>query len=227
MARKRKQPEQVVTVPETVDLSYIHEAIRHLAVPIYDVVPDPDNAQEHDENSIAGIQASLRRFGQDQPLVVQKQGMKVRKGNGRLLAARRLFWTHVACIVVDEGDVDAMARAIADNRTAELSHWHKEKLSRAVKALRDAGYADVAATGWTPEEFSRLAGVEPPKPAFDPNLNPASGTSTFTPEDVANASRILGGQFQPTQKLVDVTCPNCATEFMVNTEELLRDVPTK
>jgi hypothetical protein len=53
--------------------------------------------------------------------VVQRQGMIVRAGNGRVLAARELGWTHLACVVVDESEVEATAFAIADNRSAELA----------------------------------------------------------------------------------------------------------
>lgn len=93
------------------ELSYIHEALRPFALPVDRLTPDPENARTHDAESVQAIKASLTRFGQDVPLVVQRQGMIIRKGNGRYLAARELGWSHVACIVVNEGDVEAAARA--------------------------------------------------------------------------------------------------------------------
>lgn len=71
--------------------------------------------------NIETIKASLARFGQRTPLVVQRQGMIVRKGNGTLEAARALGWGIIAALVVDEGDVPATAYALADNRSGELA----------------------------------------------------------------------------------------------------------
>lgn len=117
------------------ELNHIHESLRHLAVPLGELAPDPENAREHSLENIAAIRGSLAEFGQDQPLVVQQQGMVVRKGNGRLEAARQLGWSHVAALIVDEGDVDATARAVADNRASELAAWDVDNLSKALDAL--------------------------------------------------------------------------------------------
>ena len=51
------------------DVTYIHESLRHLAVPIDSLTPDPVNARLHDERNITTIMGSLKEFGFDQPLV--------------------------------------------------------------------------------------------------------------------------------------------------------------
>src|ERR1700682_3622251 len=136
--------------PETVpDLSHIAEALRPLAIPCSSLNPDPDNARLHSEENIEAIMKSLAEFGQDQPLVVQKQGMIVRKGNGRLQAAQRLGWEWIAAFVVDENDVRAVARAIADNRTAELATWDEEKLAQMLRSIREAGEIDLDGAGFS------------------------------------------------------------------------------
>jgi ParB-like chromosome segregation protein Spo0J len=117
------------------DLSYIHESLRHLAVPIAELVPDPANARRHDEQNLAAIRGSLRQFGQRAPVVVQQEGMIVRAGNGRLTAATQLGWTHVAAIVVAEDNVAAVAFAITDNRTAELADWDTDTLDRLLREI--------------------------------------------------------------------------------------------
>jgi len=119
----------------TPDLSYINPGLRSLAVPLAELVPDPANARTHDEANLAAIRGSLRKFGQRAPLVVQQQGMIVRAGNGRLEAARQLGWTHVAAIIVDEDDIDAVTFAIADNRTAELAAWDTTALDRLLRTI--------------------------------------------------------------------------------------------
>lgn len=128
-------------------IGYIAEPLRALALPIDTLHPDPSNARVHDERNLASIVASLSRFGQRLPIVVQQQGMIVRAGNGRLAAAKSLGWTHMACVVVDEQSVDATAYAIADNRTAELATWDDETLAALLQSLPDdarlaAGYDD-------------------------------------------------------------------------------------
>src|SRR6185369_10855580 len=99
---------------------HIAPPLRSLALPIASLNLDPANARTHDEANLAAIKGSLSRFGQRLPLVVQQQGMIVRAGNGRLMAAKELGWTHVAAVVVDESEVEATAYAIADNRSGEL-----------------------------------------------------------------------------------------------------------
>lgn len=146
------------------NLSHIAEPLRPLAVPIESLNLDPTNARSHDERNIAAIRASLARFGQRLPVVVQREGMVVRAGNGRVIAARELGWTHVAAVVVDESEVEATSFAIADNRSAELATWDEKALAD----LFDSLPGDILpATGFTEAELDRLLGdseQEPPTP---------------------------------------------------------------
>lgn len=116
-------------------LAYIAEALRPLAVPIETLNPDAANARTHDERNLAAIRASFERFGQRLPIVVQRQGMVVRAGNGRLAAAKQIGWTHLAAVVVDENDVEAVSFALADNRTAELAAWDDQALATLLQSL--------------------------------------------------------------------------------------------
>jgi len=139
-------------------LTHIAEALRPLAVPVVDLVLDPANARKHPERNLDAIAASLRRFGQRKPVVVQKAGMIVRAGNGTVTAARSLGWSHVAAVVVDEASVDATAFAIADNRTAELAEWDEPVLAGLLDSLPDEALPD---TGFTEDDLRKLiASVE-------------------------------------------------------------------
>jgi ParB-like chromosome segregation protein Spo0J len=164
-------------VPE---LAHIHEALRPLAVDITKLNPDPQNAREHDRESIEGIKASLAQFGQDQLLVVQKKGMIVRKGNGRLLAARELGWQMIAAIVVEESDVSAIARAVADNRSAELSKWSPEMLGRALESIRNGAGVPLESVGFDSKEVERL--ILFARDVNQPRQPPAGGEDS-TPAD--------------------------------------------
>ena len=124
-------------------MDHIIPALRSLAVPIASVNPDPSNARRHPEKNLAAIVASLNRFGQRAPIVVQRQGMVVRAGNGRLEAAKSLGWKHIAAVIVDESSTDATAFAIADNGTSDLAEWDDETLASLLQSL-PADMRDVA-----------------------------------------------------------------------------------
>jgi len=115
--------------------SNITEDLKHLAQGVSDLVLDPANARKHNKRNVEAIAASLTKFGQRKPIVVQKDGMVVRAGNGTLEAAKSLGWTHVAAVVLDDDNATASQFAIADNRTAELAEWDDEVLSSLLSDL--------------------------------------------------------------------------------------------
>ncbi len=141
-------------------------ALRPLLVPVGSLCEDPANVRIHPDRNLAAIEASLRRFGQQVPLVVDAAGV-VRAGNGRLRAARALGWTHVAAIRSDLAPVDLVAYAIADNRTAELAEWDYTKLQATLGELSKlAQFAtDGLATGFSSKDFAAMDGwgIEPPE----------------------------------------------------------------
>jgi ParB-like chromosome segregation protein Spo0J len=82
----------------------IDPALEHLAVPIGDLVPHPENQRLSDVEAIA---ASLERFGQVRPIVVQASSGYVVAGNHLLATARELGAERVAAVRVDLDDEDA------------------------------------------------------------------------------------------------------------------------
>lgn len=121
------------------DLSYIVEPLRPLAVSLDDLTLDPKNARTHEDPDLAELAEELKISGQDQAILVQKDGMIVRKGNGRVMAARKLGWTHIAAVVVDISEKDGVRRALVDNRIAERSRWNNENLLDALDFLEGQG----------------------------------------------------------------------------------------
>lgn len=144
---------RITEAEDEADLSHIAEPLRALAVPIDTLTLDPANARTHDERNLSAIKGSLSRFGQRLPIVVQKQGLIVRAGNGRVMAARALGWTHIAAVVVDESEVEATAFAIADNRSAELAEWDDESLAKLLQSLPEDA---LAATGFSTDDLAEL-----------------------------------------------------------------------
>ena len=104
----------------------VHPSLLSLLVPIASLDHDPDNARSHGAENLRAIEASYRDHGQRTPIVCQRQGDRVvgRAGNGQLTVARgALGWTHIAAVVVDESDDDAIRFALRDNRSGELARW--------------------------------------------------------------------------------------------------------
>jgi DNA modification methylase len=123
--------------PLAADTSLLHiaEPLRHLAIAVEALTLDPANARKHNDRNLDTIKGSLKRWGQRFPIVVQRQGMVVRAGNGRVMAANALGWTHMAALVVDESEVEAVAFALADNRSSELAEWDDEALTKLLESL--------------------------------------------------------------------------------------------
>ena len=170
----------------------IPEELQPLAVPISELTLDPCNARRRDARALAALADSLDRFGQHRLAVVQRVSsghLVVRIGNGMVAAAEALGWEEIAVLEIEEGDEEAMARALADNRTAELSEWDPEVLGGVLAEVAAAGEQ---AIGWAPDEVeSVLAGVgsfDGVEPMGDsdplPDLNGSAGhgihTMTFT-----------------------------------------------
>ena len=120
---------------ETNQLDYIIPELRQFAVPLDKLNVDSNNAINHPEKNITAIEKSFTRFGQRIPIVIQTQGNTIRAGNGRYEAAKRLGWTHIAALFVDESEIDAVAFALADNRTGELNEWDYEALTKQLEFL--------------------------------------------------------------------------------------------
>lgn len=124
---------------------------------------DPANARKHSDRNIESIMGSLRRFGQQKPIVVDKSGV-VRAGNGTLEAAKRLGWDSINAIVSELQGSEMTAYAIADNRTAELAEWDESVLVATLEALQHDDKALLNASGFSDEELAALLEKGEPEP---------------------------------------------------------------
>jgi DNA modification methylase len=179
-------------------------------VPIESVSLDPANTRKHGARNLDAIKASLQAFGQQHPIIVDSRGI-VLAGNGRLMAAKALGWTHIEIIQTELEGSEAVAFAIADNRTAELAEWDSEALATTLAALQNDEEFDHLVAGFTDAEIEALvngaAGLvevhedDVPEPPAEPITKPGDlwvlgghrllcGDSTKA-EDVA---RLMGGE---------------------------------
>jgi ParB-like chromosome segregation protein Spo0J len=151
--------------------------VKTVSVTIADLSQDPANARKHDDKNIDSIIASLRRFGQQKPIVIDASNV-VRAGNGTLEAAKRLGWDSIECVKTDLKGSDAIAYAIADNRTAELAEWDSDILAAQLSGLLTDDEALANAAGFSAEEIEAMLGDladpteidedEVPEPPVDP-----------------------------------------------------------
>ena len=109
------------------------------AVPLAALTPFPGNPRRHNERNLRAIRASLQRFGQLRPLVVNRDGV-ILAGNGTYQAARQLKWPTIRVVRIDLSDADQRAFVLADNRTAELAEWDEQALNDMLRALSEEGY---------------------------------------------------------------------------------------
>jgi ParB family transcriptional regulator, chromosome partitioning protein len=172
---------------------YIIPALREHAVPVGDLRLDPANANMHPEKNLNAIKDSLAAFGQRQVVLARKGNNTVIAGNGRLLAARALGWSHIACVFVDDDDMTAVRYAIADNRTSELSEWDNDVLSMLLSTIKDdLGFLD--GTGFDDGDLDALLGS-------------ISAPEDFEPLESA-AKEIDVDEFE-----MECQCPRCGFEF--------------
>jgi len=114
----------------------------------------------------------------------------VRKGNGTLQAAMAMGWDEIDCIRTELTSSDAVAYAIADNRTSELAEWDDDVLAAQLQGLLTDDEALLEAAGFDEDELAALLD----EPDFEPGTEDDQGQLD---------------QLEPKM----VTCPNCQKEF--------------
>lgn len=116
---------------------------------------DDRNARKHDKKNLKSIQNSLDKFGQVEPLVVQKSTMKVIGGNGRLAAMKELKWKDCDIALIDIDDDKAKALGLVLNRSAELAEWEDDNLKSILSELNDSGW-DIEGLGWDSDDLKGI-----------------------------------------------------------------------
>ena len=129
---------------------------------IVDLLLDPENARKHSQKNLDAIKASLTKFGQRKPIVINNKGV-ILAGNGTVEAAKDLGWDQidVAVVPADWDEATARAFALADNRTAELAEWDENVLAKQLLELLDEDF-DIEAIGF-----------EMPEPEIEPEPDEA------------------------------------------------------
>ena len=139
---------------------------------------DPANVRRHPAKNLDSIKASLTRFGQQRPVLVNDKGIII-AGNGTVMAAKALGWDHINIVRTALQGSEATAYAIADNRTAELAEWDDDALAQQLAALQIEDEELARAAGFTEKEIAALAEAtvevqedEVPEAPVDPITKP-------------------------------------------------------
>ena len=136
--------------------------------PIDTLIPYAKNARVHDEAQIAQIAGSIKEFGFNNPVLIDKDNGII-AGHGRVMAARKLGLTEVPTILLDHlNETQRKAYILADNRIAINSTWDNEMLSLELMDIKDD--VSLAMLGFNVDELNAL-------------LNPTELTEGLTDED--------------------------------------------
>ncbi len=134
-------------------------------VPIASLVPDATNARRHGQKNLRAIAASLKNFGQQVPILIEKGTNRVIAGNGTLTAMKALGWTECDVIESDKTGKEARALAVALNKTSELAEWDEDMLQTQLREqLLDY---DLESLGWDDRKLAQLLSRDTSLPTFE------------------------------------------------------------
>jgi len=122
-------------------------------VPIAEVKPYPGNPRINDK-AIAPVAASIKEFGFQQPIVVDKDNVVI-VGHTRLLAAKQLGLKEVPVVVAANlTEEQSKAYRLADNRTNQNADWDWSLLGEEIRSLMDVDF-DLSLTAFNQEEIKK------------------------------------------------------------------------
>lgn len=128
--------------------------------PIDRPIPYARNARKISDKAVDKIAASIKEFGWQQPIVVDRDGVII-AGHTRLQAARKLQLTAVPVHVAkDLTDGQVKAYRLMDNRSHQETQWDFDLLGPEIADLQ-AMSVDLALTGFDASEIDKLLEPEP------------------------------------------------------------------
>lgn len=146
-----------------------HGASRIERIGVEALLPYAKNSRTHSDEQVAQIAASIKEFGFNNPILIDKDNTVI-AGHGRLLAARRAGMAEVPCIRLDHlTETQRKAYIIADNRLALNAGWDNEMLTIELNELLEDNFA-LDILGFDSNELKAL-------------LDPIKATEGLTDED--------------------------------------------
>ena len=132
------------------------------------LIPYARNAKKHDASQVAKLAGSIREFGFNNPVLIDRDNGII-AGHGRVLAAQSLGLETVPCIRLGHlTDTQRRAYILADNRLAEIGGGWDEEMLKLELADLAAAELDVTELGFTDFAF-------PESPDFAPGTEDDQG----------------------------------------------------
>jgi site-specific DNA-methyltransferase (adenine-specific) len=124
------------------------------------LIPYARNSKLHSEAQVGQIAASIREFGFNNPVLIDKDNGII-AGHGRVLGAQKLGLESVPCLrLAHLTDIQKRAYIIADNRLSETGGgWDAELLALEIEDLRLEDF-DIDLTGFSDDELEAMFGDE-------------------------------------------------------------------
>jgi ParB-like chromosome segregation protein Spo0J len=144
-------------VPNKSELSSVDDVI-HTGKLFYlattSLTPHPRNARKHSRAQIRALAKSIREFGFNSPILINKE-KQIIAGHGRWEAAKLNGLPEVPVIPLDHLSAErARAYMLADNKLGDMSSWNDELLATHLKELSELTLDfDIEATGFEPPEI--------------------------------------------------------------------------
>jgi hypothetical protein len=172
-------------------------ALAHLAIPLDKITLLPGNPHT---GNIEAMAASLSQLGQHRPVVARgnaDDGGSAIVGNHMFQAAQLLGWTHIAVAWVDEDEKTSIARALMDNRVAELGEDDPAKLALMVPEVIEffpemfdtVGWDDFEVASWEMVPvYDAPKGYDPPRMELPRNDRTDNEPRYEKPIDVSGKS---------------------------------------
>jgi ParB-like chromosome segregation protein Spo0J len=158
-------------------------------VDLESLIPYARNAKKHSDEQVAQIAASIREFGFNAPVLIDKQNGII-AGHGRVLAARKLGLDKVPCLKLTHlSESQRKAYILADNKIAENGGgWDEELLRLELRELSDELHFDINKVGFSEAELGNLF--------LEPNFEPGTEEEQGKLDEKS-----------------PVICPKCSHEF--------------
>jgi site-specific DNA-methyltransferase (adenine-specific) len=102
---------------------------------IENIKPYEKNTKKHPKKQVEQVAKSIKEFGFNQPIVIDKKGVII-VGHGRYEAAKLLGLSDVPVIEVELTEEQAKAYRLADNKLNE-SEWDMDIVISELKGLSD------------------------------------------------------------------------------------------
>ena len=136
--------------------------------PIDKLVPYVNNARTHSPEQVDQIAASIKEFGFNNPVLIDKKNGII-AGHGRVMAARKLELKEVPTVRLEHlSETQKKAFIIADNKIAMNAEWDEELLALELKDLDDVMF-DLNLTGFDAAQINEMFNVND-YDDFEPNV---------------------------------------------------------